>query len=153
MFSDMLFAATDLTSLFNSPEALAGMAALFAGMLVIAIIVVIALYVYMALALQTIGKKLKYKNSWLAWIPIANYAMILELGKFHWALIFLILIPFAGWLAIAVLVIISLWRIFEKRKYPGWLALLPVLGVIPVLGWLAGLAYLVVFGMVAWKDR
>ncbi len=153
MFSNMLFAATDLTSLFNSPEALAGMAALFAGMLVIAIIVVIALYIYMALALQTIGKKLKYKNSWLAWIPIANYAMILELGKFHWALIFLILIPFAGWLAIAVLVIISLWRIFEKRKYPGWLALLPVLGVIPVLGWLAALAYLVVFGMVAWKDR
>jgi hypothetical protein len=155
MFSNILL-ATDWSSLFSNPEVAAGSAGMLgflAGMIVLAIIVGVALYVYMALALQTIGKKLKYKNPWLAWIPIANNAMLLELGGFHWAWIFLLLIPFAGWVAIAVLVIISLWKIFEKRNYPGWLALLPVLSVIPVVGIFAGLAYLVVFGMVAWKDR
>lgn len=153
MFSNMLFAATDVTNIFNSPEAVGGLAGLVAGMLVVAIIVSIALYIYMALALQTIGRKLNYSYPWLAWIPLANYAMILELGEFHWALIFLLLIPFLGWLAVAVLIIISLWRIFEKRNYPGWLALTPILTLVPFLGILAGIAYLVIFGLVAWKDQ
>lgn len=155
MFSNMLIAATDLSSFFNGGDmlAVAGLAGLFAGMLIFAIIILLALYVYMALALQTIGRKLKYKNSWLAWIPIANYAMVLELGSFHWAWIFLILIPFLGWLALIVLIFISLWRIFEKRKYSGWLSLVPLLSAIPVLGFLAGIAYLIIIGMVAWKDR
>jgi len=150
MLSNMLFAATNTTM---SPAAVGGLFAMFAGLAVLAIIVGIALYVYIALALQTIGKKLKYKNSWLAWIPIANYAMILELGGFHWAWIFLLLVPFLGWAAIAVLEIISLWRIFEKRKYPGWLVLVLILSVIPIIGFLAGIAYLIILGMVAWKDR
>jgi hypothetical protein len=153
MLSNMLFAATDFSNFLNSPEAVGGIAGLFAGMVVVAIIVSIAVYVYMALALQTIGNKLGYKNSWLAWFPIANYAMILELGEFHWAFIFLLLIPILGWLAVAVLVIISLWRIFEKRNYPGWLALTPVLTLIPFLGIFAAAAYLVIFGLVAWKDQ
>ena len=85
-----------------------------------AIAILIGIYVYFALALSTIGKKLKYKKSWLAWIPIANLAMILQLGKFHWAYIFLILIPIFGWIALFILLIIANWRIFEKRKYPGW---------------------------------
>lgn len=155
MFSNMLFAATDLSSLFNSSDmlAVAGFAGLFAGLLVFAIIIFLAIYIYVALALQTIGKKLKYKHSWLAWIPIANYAMILELGKFHWAWVFLILIPILGWLALIVLIFISMWRIFEKRKYSGWLSLVPLLSVIPVVGFLAGIAYLIIIGFVAWKDK
>jgi len=153
MFSNMLFAATDLSTVTMDPAALGGIFAVLAGMIVLLSIVSLALYIYMAIALQTIGKKLNYKHPWLAWIPIANYAMILELGGFHWALIFLLLIPFAGWLAVIVLIFIAIWKIFEKRKYPGWLVLLLILTPIPILGWLAGLAYLIVFGMVAWKDR
>jgi hypothetical protein len=150
MFSNMLFAATNFAT---DPVAIGGLMGLIAGMVVVAIIVGIALYIYMALALQTIGKKLNYKNNWLAWIPIANYAMILELGGFHWALVFLLLIPFLGWAAVAVLQFIALWRIFEKRNYPGWLILILLLSIIPLLGFLAIIAYLIIFGMVAWKDR
>ena len=107
---------------------------------------VLAFYIYTSLAWYTIGKKLKYKNSWLAWIPIARWAMILQLGRFHWAWIFLILIPIFGWIALFVILIISKWHIYEKRKYPGWFSLsliIPQIGVI---------LELIAIGFVAWKD-
>jgi len=120
---------------------------LIAGAVIIGVLISIALYVYFALAWMTIAKKLKYKNSWLAWIPIANFAMILQLGGFHWAWIFLILIPILGWIAIAVLLIIATWRIFEKRNYPGWFSLAQI---IPQVG---SILYLIAIGFVAWKDK
>ena len=112
-----------------------------------AIVLFIALYIYSSYSWMTIARKLKYKNSWLAWIPIANIGMMLQLGGFHWAWVFLILIPFFGWIALFVLVIISTWRIFEKRKYPGWFSLSLV---IPEVG---AILYLVAIGFVAFKDR
>ncbi len=112
----------------------------------------LAVYVYFAWALMVIAQKLRYKRAWLAWIPFANIAMVLQLGGFHWAWVFLVLIPFAGWLAVFVLWLISTWKIFEKRKYPGWLSLIPVLMMVPYLGMLANIAYLIVIGFVAWKN-
>lgn len=114
--------------------------------ILIAIIALIAFYVYTSLAWYIIGEKLKYKKSWLAWIPIAKWAMFLQLGGFHWAWIFLVLIPILGWIPLFVLCIISMWRIFEKRKYPGWFSLSLI---IPEIG---GILYLIVIGFVAWKD-
>lgn len=111
------------------------------------IFLIAAIYAYQALAWMTIARKLKYKRAWLAWIPIANVAMILQLGGFHWAWVFLILIPVLGWIALLVLVIIAVWRIFEKRKYPGWFSLSMI---IPKVG---GILYLIVIGFVAWQDR
>ena len=108
---------------------------------------VVALYVYISLSWMTIAKKLKYKNAWFAWIPVLNIAMILQLGGFHWGLVFLFLIPVLGWLALFVLMIIATWRIFEKRKYPGWFSLSLI---IPKIG---GILYLIAIGFVAWKDR
>ncbi len=122
-------------------------AAIVSLSVVFAFLLVIAVYVYFALAWRTIAQKLKFKNSWLAWIPFANLAMILQLGKFHWAWIFLLLIPFAGWIAVFVLIIIAKWRIFEKRKYPGWFSLSLI---IPQVG---GILYLIAIGFVAWKKR
>ncbi len=73
--------------------------------------------------------------------------MILQMGGFHWAWTFLILIPILGWIGLLVLMVIAHWRIFEKRHYPGWLSLGMI---IPQLG---GILYLVIMGFVAWKDR
>jgi hypothetical protein len=117
------------------------------------ILLVLAFWIYTSVAYMDIAKKLKYKKSWLAWIPFARGAMILELGGFHWAFIFLLLIPFAGWLAFAVLTYISTWRIFEKRKYPGWFALIPLAGLIPYISVFASLAFLIILGFVAWSDK
>ena len=73
--------------------------------------------------------------------------MILQLGGVHWAWVFLAIIPFAGWIALFVLVIISLWRIFEKRKYSGWFSLSLI---IPKAG---AILYLIAIGFVAWKKK
>jgi len=113
----------------------------------IAILFMIGIYVYSSLAWYTIAKKLKYKEAWLAWIPIVNVAMVLQLGRFHWAWIFLILIPFLGWIALFILIIIATWRIFEKREYPGWFSLSMI---IPKVG---GILYLITIGFVAWGKK
>jgi len=111
------------------------------------LLISLVFYIYFALAWSTIAKKLKYKRPWLAWIPFANISMMFQLGGFHWAWIFLVLIPVLGWITLLVLMIISNWRVFEKRKYPGWFSLSLI---IPQLG---GILYLIVIGFVAWNDR
>ncbi len=115
----------------------------------LAILVVLfsALYIYYSWAWMRIAKKMKHKYSWLAWIPLARGAMILQLGGFNWAWIFLVLIPVFGWLALFVLWIISSWRIFEARNYPGWFSLSVL---IPQAGWVL---YLIAIGFVAWADK
>lgn len=117
------------------------------GVILLAIALFIAIYAYHALAWYEIGKKQKYKKPWLAWVPFANISMIFEMGEFHWAWIFLILIPIVGWIAILVLAIISMWRIFEKEDYPGWFS---ISIVIPKVG---GILYLIVIGFIAWGKR
>ncbi|MBD3247319.1 hypothetical protein GF378_01735, partial [Candidatus Pacearchaeota archaeon] len=56
----------------------------------LALLISLAGYIYFAFAWMTIAKKLKHKYAWLAWIPIANIALVLQLGGFHWAWVFLI---------------------------------------------------------------
>ena len=124
--------------------------AIFGGLIalgVFLVILAIGIYIYFAFAWMKIAKKLKYKNPWFAWIPVLNIAMILQLGGFHWAWTFLILIPLFGWIALFVLVIIATWRIFEKRKYPGWFSLSLI---IPKVGFIL---YLIAIGFVAWQDK
>ena len=141
-----------LTELFGS-ESISNffLGGIIGALVVIGVIVVVlflvAIYIYHALAWVEIAKKFKYKKYWLAWIPFANISMILQLGGFHWAWVFLAIIPFAGWIALFVLVIISLWRIFEKRKYPGWFSLSLI---IPKAG---AILYLIAIGFVAWKKK
>lgn len=131
----------------------AGLGALLAMGIMALTMMMLAVYVYSALAWSTIAKKLRYDKPWLAWIPIANVALVLQLGGFHWAWTFLIVIPIVGWIAIAILAIIATWRIFEKRKYPGWLSLIPLGGFIPIVGWIATVAFLIILGMVAWGKK
>lgn len=128
----------------------AAFGALLAIGIIFVVLLIAAIYVYSSWALYTIGKKLKYKRSWLAWIPIVNIAMILQLGGFHWAWIFLIFlgaIPLVGWIPLTVLLILASWKMFEKRKYPGWFSLSLI---IPAVG---GILFLIALGFVAWKDK
>lgn len=126
---------------------------MFTGFMLLGLIVLAAIYVYFALVMQTIAKKLKHPKPWLAWIPFANIAQVLQLGNFHWAWTFLILIPILGLVAVWVLTTISFWRIFERRKYPGWLALVQWGGIIPFINFLSAPAFTVILGLVAWKDQ
>lgn len=125
---------------------LAGVAVAAIGLLVIW---AIALYVYFAIAMQSIGRKLGYKRPWFAWIPILNTVMLFQLGGFHWAWVLLgigLLIPilniFAG-IALVVISIISYWRVFEKAGYAGALSLLML---VPI-------ARMIMIGIVAWEKK
>jgi len=120
--------------------------AIFGAMLAVGVFLSVAVYIYHALAWQKIARESKHKHPWLAWIPFANFALILQLGQFHWAWIFLFLVPILGWIAVMVLIIIATWRVYENRKYPGWFSLAPI---IPKIG---GLLYLIALGFVTWKN-
>ena len=122
---------------------------LFATLLVLAILIIIGLYIYMALAFSTIAKKLKYKNPWLAWIPLAQLALIPILAKKKWTWVFMFLVPIANF----VFFIIWMWKIYERRKYPGALSLIYIGQVIPLVHLAASIANLVILGIVAWNDK
>ena len=123
-----------------------GMLAAFGA---IAAFIGIAFYVYMALVWMTIAKKLGYDKPWLAWIPIANMFLFPILAKKHWAMGFLLFVPIAN----IVFFIMWTWDIYEQRKYPGWLSLVPVLAIVPIVNFLAMIGNLVIWGLVAWSDR
>lgn len=125
--------------------------ALLMTVMLLFVIVLIALYVYFALAWRAIARKRGYKKSWLAWIPIANLAMWLQMGGFSWLWIFLVLIPVLGWIPLIVLFIISSWRVFEKLKYPGWWSLAILVDGIG-LG-IGTILYGVAVGVVAWSKN
>jgi len=120
---------------------------MLSGMIFIAVFLGIAVYIYAALAWQEIAKRQNYKYSWFAWVPVLNIVMILELGRIPWGWIFLIFIPIFGWIALGVLGIISIWRIFEKENYPGWFSLSTI---IPKVGMIL---FLIALGFVAWKPK
>jgi len=126
---------------------------LFAGFMVAALLMFVAVYVYTALTLMTVAKRLKDKQPWLAWIPIANMVLLARLAKMHWWPVLLVigaLIPVVGFLfviALAVFGIIWTWKVCEARKRPGWWSLLVL---IPLAG---SIWYLVMWGILAWSKE
>ena len=93
----------------------------------------LALYVFYGFCLMTIANKLGVRNSWLAFVPIANaYLMCRMAGYAGWYLL-LFLVPFVN----VVFSVMLWWKIAEARERPGWygvLMLVPVANlVIPAI--------------------
>jgi hypothetical protein len=113
-------------------------ALLAGGMLLFILIFGAAIYIYFALALSTIATKTNTENAWLAWIPIANMVLMLNVAKkpIWWLVLFLIplvniVISIIVWMAVA-----------EARGKPNWWG---ILTIVPVVG-------IVVPGYLAWAD-
>ncbi len=126
-------------ALFGPSMGLAMMGAFF----VVWLVVILAFYVYFALALMSIAKKTKTKNAWLAWIPIANIYLMTQVGKVPawWTLsVLLPIIPFIGGLALAAVMIYIWWKIAEAIHRPGWWS---ILLIVPIVN-------LVIVGIMAW---
>lgn len=117
---------------------------LFGGvMLVISLVCSLALYIYSGITLMTIAKKLNHSNPWFAWIPIFNMVLLLQLGdKSPW-LILLALIPGIGALILAIICVIALMTVCEKRGYDKYLGLL---SLVPI-------ANLILLGVLAWGKK
>jgi uncharacterized protein DUF5684 len=113
---------------------------LFAGgiFLVFFLACIAAVYVYVSLALQTIAQKTNTENGWLAWIPIANIILMLNVAKkpIWWIILFLIPI-------VNIVMAILVWMgVAEARGKPNWWG---ILIIIPVVN-------LIVPGYLAWAD-
>ena len=92
----------------------------FGAFALVYVIFLAAMYVYMALALSTIAKKTNTANPWLAWIPIANIVLMLNVAKKPVWWIILLFIPIAN-----IIVAVIIWMaIAEARHKPNWLGIL-----------------------------
>lgn len=121
----------------DNEGAAAGIAALGAFFMVF-LVIGLAFYVYMSLALQTIAKKTNTENAWLAWIPIVNIVLMLNIAKKPIWWIILFFVPLLN-IVIAILV----WMgIAEARNKPNWWG---ILMIVPFVN-------LIVPGYLAWAD-
>ncbi len=130
---------------FDNPELFLG--SLAGGIIIGALVVGLALYIYAALALMTIAKRTKTDYAWMAWIPILNFYLMSRIAGIHWWTVLVII--FAGWIPVigqlAALAIVAWWwwKIAEKRKYPGFFG---ILMLVPIVN-------LVLLGVLAWAKK
>lgn len=99
------------------------------------LILTIAFYIYFAICLQTLAKKTDTPNGWLAWIPVANIFLMLQIAQKPLWWFILLLIPLVN-----IIIGIIIWmKIAERMGKPNWLGILlivPVVGII-IPGYLA----------------
>jgi hypothetical protein len=113
-------------------------ALLAGGFLMFFLVFALAMYVYVALALSTIAQKTNTQDGWLAWIPIANIILMLNIARKPIWWIVLCLIPLVN-----IVIFIILWMgIAEARNKPSWWG---VLMIVPVVS-------IIVPGYLAWSD-
>lgn len=116
-----------------------GAAGLLAGgFLLVFCVILLAFYVYLALALQTIANKTHTENAWMAWIPILNLILLLNVAKkpLWWFILFLIPI-------VSLVMAIIVWMaVAEARGKPSWWG---ILLIVPLVG-------LIVPGYLAWSN-
>lgn len=145
-----LFQTFDPTLYGSDMSFMPGLVAAIGAFFIVFLVLIIALYVYMALAMMKTAQRLKVEPAWLAWIPIANFYLMLKMAKMPglWMLLLIgMFIPFLGVIAsIALMVVgvIAQYKVCEARQRPGWWA---ILTIIPVIG---GIWSLVMWGILAW---
>jgi len=117
------------------------LATIFGGtILFFTITVGVIFYVYTAITLQKIAKKLGEKDPWFAWIPVLNSILFFRLGNQSPWLLLLALVPGIGAFALSIISIIAMMKICEKMGYD---KLLGLLMLIPLAG-------LILLGVLAW---
>ncbi len=131
----LLVPATALLAQSEYPGPAAGLAG---GALMVLIFVCLAAYIYSSLALQTIANKTNTENAWLAWIPIANIFLMLQVAKKPIWWIILCFIPLVN-----IIILIMVWMgVAEARGKPSWWG---ILIIVPLVN-------LIVPGYLAWAD-
>ncbi|WJL94573.1 DUF5684 domain-containing protein [Microbacterium sp. ET2] len=105
-------------------------------------LVVIVIYVWTALALGAVFRK-SGEQSWKAWVPILNIAVLLQLGGFSGWLVLLLLLPVLGQLLVWVAMIVACHRIGREFGYGAGMTVLAAL-LLPVWASVLG------FGSARW---
>ena len=103
--------------------------ALAGGVMFIAVLIGLGVYIYYSLSMYLIAKKLNVAEAWMSWVPVLNlWPFLSSAGKPCWWVI-LLLIPFVN-----IFVIIYLWMCIcenlGRNKWLGLLTLVPVVNLI-----------------------
>lgn len=111
------------------PEAAAGALAVMAGFSLFMFVVMIALYVFYAICLMKIAKRTNTPNGWMAWIPIANVILMLQIAKkpIWWILLFLV--PFVN-IVFAILVWMGIAKAVNKPEWLGIIVIVPIANLV-----------------------
>jgi len=105
---------------------------LFGGVM---LIVWLAIYVYYALAFMTIASRTGTENAWMAWVPILNLWLMVQIGEKEAWWIILFFIPVLNLVA-AIVVTMAIAERVDKPSWWGILIIVPVVNLI-VPGYLA----------------
>lgn len=134
---------SDLASNEEVTAAFLGSIAFISSFFLIFLFLGLGTYIFYALALMTLAKRLDYDNSWFAWIPILNIALLFKIGDMNPLFVLLILVPGVGGLLITVITVIAMMNICEKRGYE---KLLGLLNLVPI-------ANIILIGVLAWGEN
>ncbi|HXB21062.1 MAG TPA: DUF5684 domain-containing protein [Candidatus Solibacter sp.] len=138
LFALCIVLVPGIAALAQSNEDAARAFALAAPFILFIFVAGLAFYVYHSLALQTIATKTNAENPWLAWIPIANIILMLNIAKKPLWWIILFLIPLAN-----IVVAVIVWmEIAKARGKPDWWG---IMVVVPIMN-------LIMPGYLAWAD-
>ncbi len=165
--------ALDPTSMTDTTSLLGPILALSVAFLIIALIILVAIYIYLSLAFLKIGRKVGLSEgvAGLAWIPFLGPMIITYLasGMHWWSWIVLsigLMIPVVNILVLIFAVVITtywMWKTFIAVGRPGWWSLIAPIGYVlgfliglasgtvgAIICLLAGVAHLVLIGIAAW---
>lgn len=96
---------------------------------------ILAIYAFSAYCLGVIAQKTNTPHAWLAWIPVANFFLMVKVaGKSYWWVL-LLFIPL-----VSIVITALVWmKIAERRAKPGWLGILVIVPLVNlgILGYLA----------------
>ena len=134
----MLLPASALYAQMSDDQAAAAGVAFLGAFMMVFLVIGLAIYIYIALALSTIAKKTNTENTWMAWVPIIQIVLMLNIAKKPVWWIVLFFIPLVG----LVMAIIVWMAIAEARGKPNWWG---ILLIVPVVG-------IIVPGYLAWSD-
>ncbi len=109
---------------------------------------------YFGITLSAMAKKMKLKNTWLAFVPFGNFFLASKMAKAHWwpiIMLSLSLVPIIGFfflLSFSVYFIKWMWVIFKHFKRPAWWSVSFPFIVFPVINLLP----IIFLAIVAWGD-
>lgn len=99
------------------------------------LVFVLAVYIYFAVCLMKIAKKTNTPNGWMAWIPVVNLILMIQIAKKPLWWIILFFIPLVN-IVFSILVWMAICDVLGKPNWLGILMIVPVANVI-VPGYLA----------------
>ncbi|MFA5165787.1 MAG: DUF5684 domain-containing protein [Candidatus Paceibacterota bacterium] len=109
-------------------------AGLFMAYGVFVFIAAIAYYIVAAIGIMKLAKKFNIPNPWMAWIPILNIWLLLQIAGLQWWWLLIILfgglVPVVGTI-ISLLTSVYIWMLIAKKAGKDqWFALLMLIPIV-----------------------